>query len=283
MKTVTIGPEDYSVAEFQRYLQSAVVPRPIAFASTVDKAGNINLSPFSFFNLFSTNPPVLVFSPSRRGRDNTTKHTLENVKEVPEVVINVVSYSIVQQTSLASTEYPRGVNEFEKSGLTPLPSVRVTPPRVKESPVSFECVVENIISLGALGGAGNLVVCRVVLMHISEEVLDERGMIDPHKLDPVARLGDNWYCRVTAESLFVVPKPLRTIGMGVDRLPEEIRTSPVLTGNDLGKLANVEKLPEPDTTPVFAAGWEARHRLAHELLEKGDVPGAWKVLLSPQR
>lgn len=280
MKKLTISPDNYSVAEFQRYLQSAVVPRPIAFASTVDSAGHINLSPFSFFNLFSTNPPILVFSPSRRGRDNTTKHTLENVKEVPEVVINVVSHAIVQQASLASTEYPKGVNEFEKSGLTPVPSKVVAPPRVGESPVSFECIIENIIPLGELGGAGNLVVCRVILMHINEEVLDEMGMIDPRKLDAVARLGDNWYCRVTPDALFVVPKPLRTIGIGVDRLPEEIRSSPVLTGNDLGKLANIERLPDRGEAQAFEGGMEARHRRAHELLEMNDVEGAWKVLLS---
>ncbi|HEY8511419.1 MAG TPA: flavin reductase family protein [Cyclobacteriaceae bacterium] len=281
MNKLTISPDDFSVAEFQRYLQSAVVPRPIAFASTVDGEGKVNLSPFSFFNLFGTNPPTLVFSPSRRARDNTTKHTLENVKVVPEVVINVVNYAIVQQASLASTEYPKGVNEFIKSGLTPVPSVRVSPPRVGESPVSFECRVEKIVPLGEGGGAGNLVVCRVVLMHISEDVLDEKRMIDPRKLDAVARLGDNWYSRVTPESLFIVPKPLRTIGIGVDALPEEIRTSRVLTGNDLAKLANVERVPEPDNTQAFEGGLEERHRAAQQLLEKNDIEGAWKVLLSP--
>lgn len=283
MDKLTISPDDYTVAEFQRYLQAAIVPRPIAFASTVDRAGNVNLSPFSFFNLFSTNPPILVFSPSRRARDNSTKHTLENVKEVPEVVINVVNYAIVQQASLASTEYPKGVDEFVKSGLTPVASVHVAPPRVGESPVSFECQVENIIPLGEGGGAGNLVVCRVVLMHVKKDVLDEKGMIDPHKLDAVSRLGDSWYSRVTPDTLFVVPKPLRTIGIGIDALPQEIRTSPVLTGNDLAKLANVERLPDPDDTEVFEGGMEARHRRAQELLEQNDVDGAWKVLLSPQR
>ncbi|HEX7016381.1 MAG TPA: flavin reductase family protein [Cyclobacteriaceae bacterium] len=283
MEKLTISPDDYSVAEFQRYLQSAVVPRPIAFASTMDGAGNVNLSPFSFFNLFGTNPPILVFSPSRRGRDNSTKHTLENVKEVPEVVINVVSYAIIQQASLASTEYPKGVNEFVKSGLTAVPSVRVAPPRVGESPVSFECQVENIVPLGESGGAGNLVICRVILMHVKKDVLDETGMIDPHKLDPVARLGDNWYCRVTPESLLVVPKPLRTIGIGIDALPDEIRSSAVLTGNDLAKLANVERIPDPGGEPAFEGGMEARHRRAQELLAANDVEGAWKVLQSPQR
>nr|PZN54873.1 MAG: flavin reductase [Bacteroidota bacterium] len=280
---LTFDPGDYSVAEFQRYLQSAVVPRPIAFASTVDREGNVNLSPFSFFNLFGTNPPILVFSPSRRARDGTTKHTLENVKEVPEVVINVVNYTIVQQASLASTEYPKGVNEFVKSGLTPVPSSRVSPPRVGESPVSFECLVENIVPLGNAGGAGNLVVCRVVLMHVREDVLDDQRMIDPRKLDAVARLGDNWYSRITPESLFIVPKPLRTIGIGVDALPEEIRKSTVLTGNDLAKLANVERVPDPGDTQVFEGDVNARHRAAQQLLEKNDIEGAWKVLLSPQR
>lgn len=282
MNKLTISPDDYSVAEFQRYLQSAIVPRPIAFASTIDRTGQVNLSPFSFFNLFGTNPPTLVFSPSRRARDNTTKHTLENVKEIPEVVINVVNYTIVQQASLASTEYPRGVNEFVKSGLTPVPSARVRPPRVGESPVSFECHVENIVPLGATGGAGNLVICRVMLMHIKEELI-EGGIIDPHKLDAVARLGDNWYCRVTPDSLFVVPKPLRTIGIGIDALPMEIRTSTILTGNDLAKLANVERIPDPDNTQAFEGETEARHQRAQELLEMNDVEGAWKVLLSSQR
>ncbi|HLT80042.1 MAG TPA: flavin reductase family protein [Cyclobacteriaceae bacterium] len=283
MSMLTISPDEYPVIEFQRYLQSAVVPRPIAFASTIDRDGQVNLSPFSFFNMFSTNPPILVFSPSRRARDNSTKHTFENLNEVPEVVINVVNYSIVQQASLSSTEYPKGVDEFVKSGLTPVPSVRIAPPRVGESPVAFECQVEKVISLGETGGAGNLVVCRVLLMHVNEAVLDDRRMIDPHKLDAVARLGDNWYCRVTPESLFVVPRPLRTLGIGVDGLPPEIRTSPVLTGNDLAKLANVERIPDPDFTEVFSGDQMARHRRAQALLQQDDVEGAWKVLLSAQR
>ena len=290
---LTISPQEVSVPVFQRYMQAAIVPRPIAFASSIDRAGNVNLSPFSFFNLFGSNPPTLVFSPSRRGRDNTTKHTLQNVLEVKEVVINIVSYAIVQQASLASTEYPKGVNEFDKSGLTPVLSVKVSPPRVGESPVSFECLVKDIIPLGDGGGAGNLVVCEVVLMHIREEVLGDNQMIDPFKLDPVARLGDNWYCRVGAEALFQVPKPLRTIGIGVDQIPYDIRNSRVLTGNDLGLLGNVERLPDPDSVEAYAsnamvraaleAGIEGRHGLAHELLGRGDVEGAWKVLLAPQR
>lgn len=286
---LTINPEEVSVPVFQRYMQSAVVPRPIAFASTIDANGSVNLSPFSFFNMFSSNPPVLVFSPSRRGRDKTTKHTLQNIQEVGEVVINIVSYAIVQQASLASTEYPKGVNEFQKSGLTPVPSVRVSPPRVAESPASFECLVRDIIPLGDGGGAGNLVVCEVVLMHVSENVLDGES-VDPGKLDAVARMGDNWYCRVGAETLFQIPKPLRTIGIGVDGIPESIRNSKVLTGNDLGMLGNVERIPDVETIDRYPAGSivreavqrgiEAQHRLAQQLLRDGDVDGAWKVLLA---
>lgn len=287
---LTISPEEVSVPVFQRYMQAAVVPRPIAFASSVDGAGNVNLSPFSFFNMFGSNPPVLVFSPSRRGRDNTTKHTLQNVREVKEVVINIVNFAIVQQASLASTEYPKGINEFHKSGLTPVPSVRVSPPRVGESPVSFECRVSDIIPLGDGGGAGNLVVCEVVLMHIREEILSGERMIDPFKLDAVARMGDNWYCRVGGGALFQVPKPLRQIGIGVDQIPDDIRSSRILTGNDLGMLGNVERLPDTESVKHYASnaivraalegGTEGRHGLAHELLGKGDVDGAWKVLLA---
>lgn len=286
----SISPADVSVPVFQRYMQSAVVPRPVAFASSVDRQGNVNLSPFSFFNMFSSNPPILVFSPSRRARDNTTKHTLQNVHEVKEVVINIVSYAIVQQTSLASTEYPKGVNEFHKSGLTAVPSVKVSPPRVGESPVSFECIVRDIISLGDGGGAGNLVVCEVVLMHIREDILAAEGTIDPNKLNAVARMGDNWYCRADGDALFQVPKPLRTIGIGVDSIPEQIRNSRVLTGNDLGILGNVERLPDAESIQRFAEnpavrtaideGLEARHRFAQGLIGEGDVEGAWKVLLA---
>jgi flavin reductase (DIM6/NTAB) family NADH-FMN oxidoreductase RutF len=285
-----IDPKEISIPVLQRYMQGAIVPRPIAFASTTDSEGNINLSPFSFFNLFSTNPPVLVFSPSRRGRDNTIKHTLENIRQVKEVVINIVCYAIVQQVSLSSTEYPKGINEFQKSGLTPVPSDRVTPPRVKESPVSFECIVKDIVPLGDQGGAGNLVICEVLLIHIKEEVLDEEQMIDPYKLDAVARMGDNWYCRAQGNALFSVPKPLQKIGIGVDRIPEEIRYSRILTGNDLGMLGNIDHLPDKESVDRFAgnttvraaveAGVEARHRLAQELLLAGEVEGAWKVLLA---
>ena len=225
---LTIDPKEIAVPKMHGYLLGAVAPRPIAFASTVDKDGNVNLSPFSFFNVFSANPPILVFSPARRGRDNTTKHTYENVLEVPEVVINIVNYDMVQQASLSSTEYDKGVNEFIKSGLTPVASERVKPPRVGESPVSFECKVNEVVSLGPNGGAGNLVICEVLLVHIKEEVLDEEGRIDPVKLDAVARMGGDYYCRAQGDALFTVPKPLATKGIGVDQIPAPIRNSKIL-------------------------------------------------------
>lgn len=274
----------------QAYLQGAVAPRPIAFASTVNKEGRVNLSPFSFFNVFSANPPVLVFSPARRGRDNTTKHTLENVLEVPEASINIVNYNMVQQASLASTEYARGVDEFEKSGLTPMPSVRIRPPRVAESPASFECVVKQVIPLGDQGGAGNLVIAEVVLMHVREDILDEQKRIDPRKLDAVARMGGDWYCRAGGDALFTVPKPLATRGVGVDQIPEAIRKSNILTGNDLGMLGNVEQLPDaeqvvavglqPECGDALRKGTEAVHKLAQTLLREGKVAQAWALLLA---
>jgi flavin reductase (DIM6/NTAB) family NADH-FMN oxidoreductase RutF len=286
---LTINPKEISVGKMHAYLLGAVTPRPIAFASTVDKDGNVNLSPFSFFNCFGANPPILIFSPARRGRDNTTKHTYENLKEVPEVVINVVNYDMVQQTSLASTEYPRGVNEFVKAGFTELPSSKVRPPRVKESPISMECNVLNIIETGNEGAAGNLVICEIVLMHINEEILDAEGKIDPWKLDAVARLGSDWYCRVQGDSIFKVPKPLDKLGIGFDQIPESIRKSNVLTGNDLGQLANVEQLPDEDSIRAFKnkpeiqsairEGEIAIHRLARQLIEAGKIEDAWKTLL----
>lgn len=287
---MVIHPKEVPVGKMHSYLLGSVVPRPIALASTVDKEGMVNLSPFSFFNVFSAHPPILIFSPSRRGRDNTTKHTLDNVLEVPEVVINIVSYSIVQQTSLASTEYAKGVNEFVKAGLTPIASQQVRPPRVMESPVSFECKVKEVIPLGDQGGAGNLVICEVLLMHIKENILDEHGVVDPNKLDAVARLGGDYYCRVQGSSIFKVPKPLEKKGIGVDQLPEHIRTSKVLTGNDLAMLANVEKLPEPNEMDeirkrykvqnVLDEGLFSIHSLAKEHLSQGRVLEAWAVLLA---
>lgn len=284
---LTINPKDLSIPKLHGYLQSAVVPRPIALASTVDAAGNVNLSPFSFFNVFSTNPPILVFSPSRRGRDNTTKHTYENVKAIPEVVIHVVTYSLVEQVSLASCEYPRGVDEFVKAGLTAVPSELVRPPRVAESPVAFECKVNQVIELGNAGAAGNLVICEVLRMHIQESVLDPDGRINPYKLDAVARMGSDYYVRAQGESIFTVPKPNEKLGIGVDELPGRVRLSPVLTGNDLGKLGNVERIPESDGVTANSdevkrarqSGEPALHTLAQQALQQGDLARAWQILL----
>ncbi|MBL6445956.1 flavin reductase family protein [Fulvivirga sp. 29W222] len=287
-----IDPKEVSVGKMHGYLLGAVAPRPIAFASTIDKEGNVNLSPFSFFNCFSANPPILVFSPARRGRDNTTKHTYENVLEVKEVVINIVNYNMVEQMSLASTEYGKGVNEFEKAGLTPIASELVGPPRIGESPAAFECKVIEVKPLGNEGGAGNLVICEVLLVHIKEDILDENAIIDPFKLDAVARMGGNWYCRAQGDSIFEIPKPLTTLGMGVDQIPERIRFSKVLTGNNLGRLGNTEVLPTDDEIKAYAINEEVEtiltgssdvesdlHRLAQQHLEKGDVKTAWKILL----
>ncbi|WP_436517104.1 flavin reductase family protein [Ekhidna sp. To15] len=292
---MTIDPKELPVPQLHGHLLSAVAPRPIAFASTVDKEGNVNLSPFSFFNVFSANPPVMIFSPARRGRDNTTKHTLENVKEHAEVVVNVVSYDMVQQMSLSSTEYGKGVNEFEKAGFTEVKSERVAPPRVKEAPVSFECKVIEVKSLGEQGGAGQLVICEVLLMHIADRVLDENGKIDPNKIDLVARMGGNWYSRAKGDAIFEVTKPLTTMGIGVDQIPDRIRTSTVLTGNHLGQLGNVEALPTEEEVKDFANEPEVRsifdsfdddeniqlelHKLAADLLNEGEVDTAWKVLM----
>jgi flavin reductase (DIM6/NTAB) family NADH-FMN oxidoreductase RutF len=243
---LTINVSELSPAQLQNYMQYAVAPRPICFATTIDQAGNINLSPFSFFNMFSTNPPLCVFSPARRVRDNTTKHTLENILEVKECVINIVNYPMVQQMSLSSTEYAKGVNEFEKAGFTMQPSQLVKPPRVAEAPVQMECVVTEVIHLGENPGAGNLILAEVKLIHIREDILDEEGKIDQAKIDLVARLGGDWYCRVTPENLFKVAKPLTTLGIGVDALPKGVRNSYVLTGNDLGKLGNIENIPSEE-------------------------------------
>jgi flavin reductase (DIM6/NTAB) family NADH-FMN oxidoreductase RutF len=293
---LTLKTSDLSPMQLQNYLQYAIAPRPICFASTIDGEGNINLSPFSFFNMFSTNPPVCIFSPARRVRDNTTKHTLDNVLAVKECVINIVDYPMVQQMSLASTEYGKGVNEFEKAGFTMLPSQLVTPPRVAEAPVQLECVVNEVIPLGNQNGAGNLVLAEVKLIHIKEEILDAEGKIDQAKIDLVARLGGDWYCRVTPESLFKVAKPLTTLGIGVDALPLSVRKSMVLTGNDLGMLGNVEHLPttdEIDAMRTHAAvkeildatiGDETNrqrelHELAHQFLANGNVTDALKIVL----
>ena len=293
---VTINTEELSPAQLQNYMQYAIAPRPICFATTIDSAGNINLSPFSFFNMFSTNPPMVIFSPARRVRDNTTKHTLENILEVKECVVNIVNYAMVQQTSLASTEYAKGINEFEKAGFTMQASVLVKPPRVAEAPVQLECLVKEVIHLGDGPGAGNLVLAEVKLIHIKEEILDEEGKIDQAKIDLVARLGGDWYCRVTPESLFKVAKPLTTLGIGVDALPKAVRHSYVLSGNDLGKLGNVEVLPDAEEVeqlrfdPAVKDILDATigdannrqrelHELAKTLLEEGRVAEALKVVL----
>jgi len=278
-------PKDLETPKLHSYLLSAVAPRPIAFASTVDKDGRPNLSPFSFFNVFSANPPILIFSPARRVRGNTTKHTLENVEVINEVVINVVNYDIVQQMSLSSTEYPEGVNEFEKAGLTMLKSDIVKPFRVAESPIQMECKVNEVVKLGTEGGAGNLVICEVVKMHINDEVLDENGAIDQVKLDLVSRAGGSFYSRAKS-GFFEIPKPLRTLGIGVDALPEHVKNSNILTGNDLGLLANVETLPTEDAILAFKQkhdlskiNLEEKHKKAQDFLSYNDVESAWKMLL----
>ena len=284
---LTIHPKDIPTARLHGYLLSAVAPRPIALASTIDEEGNPNLSPFSFFNVFSANPPILIFSPARRVRDNTTKHTLENAKVTGEVVINVVNHSIVQQTSLSSTEYGKGVNEFDKAGFTMLSSEKIKPFRVKESPVQFECKILEIKALGNEGGAGNLIICEVVCMHIDEAVLDENGRIDQLKLDLVARAGGSFYSRANT-SFFEIPKPIQQKGIGIDLLPLTIRSSQILTGNDLGQLGNVELLPEAsdvnkfmqDNPQFMTSEINEKHKFAQEFLSKNDVESAWKVLLS---
>jgi flavin reductase (DIM6/NTAB) family NADH-FMN oxidoreductase RutF len=282
---LTLDPKDMSVQMVQKYLQNAIAPRPICFASTVDKSGQPNLSPFSFFNLFSSNPPVAIFSPAYSGRTGAPKDTLLNVLEVPEVVINVVTYGMVHQTSLASSPFPKGINEFVKANFTPIPSDLVKPARVKESPVQLECKVLEIKELGKQGGAGNLVICEVLRMHISDSVLNEEKQIDTRKLDLVARMGDNWYCRAHGEALFEVKKPITTIGIGIDRIPEEIRFSEVLSGNNLGLLASVEELPGDEEIQTFKKNLSTfnnkhdRHLYAKSLLEANQVKEAWMVLL----
>ncbi|MBC7923457.1 MAG: flavin reductase family protein, partial [Ferruginibacter sp.] len=284
----TVDPGEVSTGAFHQWMLGAVAPRPVAFASTVDEHGRVNLSPYSFFNAFGSNPPLLVFSPTRGVRDNTNKHTLDNARATGEVVINVVNYAMVEQTSLASCAYPRGVNEFEKAGFTPLPSVRVKPPRVAESPAAFECQVIQIIETGTEGGAGNLILCRVVMAHFQTAFLDDQGRIDPRKMDLVGRMGGDWYCRASGGALFEVPKPSTGLGIGVDRIPVEIRHSPVLTGNNLGRLGNAEALPDETSIRAFqstpdiqsireqfgndpAAERHHRHRLAQRYLEAGQV------------
>lgn len=288
---VSFIPQELSTGVLHSYLLSAIAPRPIAFASTIDADGNPNLSPFSFFNVFSANPPVLIFSPARRVRDNTIKHTLENVEAIKEVVINVVNYDMVHQMSLTSTEYPENVNEFEKAGLTMLPSDLIKPFRVAESPVQFECKVTEIVHLGTEGGAGNLVICEVVKLHISEEVLNSDQTINQEALDLVARAGGSYYSRAK-KGFFEIPKPLQNLGIGVDNMPDHVKNSMILTGNNLGMLANVETLPNKEEVNKFVediserypdiknASHREKHKLARNYLSFGDVKSAWKLLLS---
>ena len=280
--------------EVQYYLQHVIAPRPICFASTIDKAGHVNLSPFSFFNLFSSNPPIVIFSPARRGRDNTTKHTLQNVLEVPEVVINIVTYDMVQQTSLASCEFTKEVSEFTKAGFTEEPATLVTPPMVKESKIKLECKVIEIKPLGTEGGAGNLVICEVLRLHIDDSLLDENKKIDQRKINHIARLGGDWYCVVNENNLFQVEKPNTQLGIGIDALPENIRKSKILSGNNLGQLANVQEIP---AVQVFFDDAHLKqiiqyysinpdemetelHAYAKKLLDAGNINEAWQVLLA---
>lgn len=283
---LSIDPKEISTGKLHSYLLGAIAPRPIAFASTIDAEGNPNLAPFSFFNVFGSNPPTLIFSPARSVRNNTTKHTLDNAEETKEVVINVVNYAIVQQMSLSSTMYAKGVNEFEKSGLTMLKSDEVKPFRVAESPVQFECKIKDVIYTGNEGGAGNLIVCEVVKIHITDDVLAEDGSIDQHKIDLVARAGGSYYSRAR-DGFFEIPKPIATLGIGVDAIPSEIRNSDILTGNNLGLLGNVEHLPTEEAVNNFGKehpefiGLEKtkKHTFAQEYLQKNDVESAWRVLL----
>ncbi len=295
LKSMIIDLQTLAPMQKQQWLQHAVAPRPVCFASTIDKEGNVNLSPFSFFNLFSSNPPIVVFSPARRVRDNTTKHTLQNVLEVPEVVINIVDYDMVQQVSLSSCEFPKGVNEFVKAGFTQEAATLVQPPMVKESKVKMECKVVEVKPLGSEGGAGNLVICEVVRMHVVDSILiAEASMFDQRKLHHIARLGGDWYCKVDEQSLFHVAKPNTQLGIGIDALPETVRNSSVLTGNNLGQLANVHEYPTVDATfdderltniiQYFAINPDEMdqelHKYAKELLDAGKVNEAWQVLLA---
>ena len=291
---LTLDLKKLKPADVQNYLQHAIAPRPVCFASTIDKAGNVNLSPFSFFNLFSSNPPMVIFSPARRVRDNTTKHTLQNVLEVPQVVINIADYAMVQQVSLSSCEFMKEVNEFTKAGFTEEKATMVKPPMVKESKIKLECKVIEVKPLGTEGGAGNLIICEVLIIHIDESILDENNKIDQTKIQHIARLGGDWYCKVDETNLFKVAKPNTQLGIGVDALPDSIRNSPVLTGNNLGQLANVHEMPFVD--PAFDDVKLKNiiqyysinpnemdielHRYAKELLDAGKVDEAWQILLA---
>ncbi|MGB1645988.1 MAG: flavin reductase family protein [Crocinitomicaceae bacterium] len=292
----SINPKEIEIPKLHRYLLGSIGPRPIAFASTIDSKGNINLAPFSFFNVFSANPPIMIFSPARSGRTNESKDTYNNVKEVPEVVINVVTHDMVHQMSLASSPYGSNVSEFEKAGFTSLESDMITPPRVKESPVQFECKVNEVIELGDQGGAGNLIICEVLRIHVKESLLDQNEMIDQHKIDLVSRMGGNWYCRADKNSMFEIQKPITTCGIGFDALPKDIRNSSILSGNDLGQLAGIEQLPNEtdvneykllELSELFLSLEEDAvqleieiHKRAQDLLKRNLLEEAWLTLLS---
>ena len=292
----SINPKEIEIPKLHRYLLGSIGPRPIAFASTIDSKGNINLAPFSFFNVFSANPPIMIFSPARSGRTNESKDTYNNVKEVPEVVINVVTHDMVHQMSLASSPYDSDVSEFEKAGFTSLASDMITPPRVKESPVQFECKVNEVIELGEQGGAGNLIICEVLRIHVKESLLDQNEMIDQHKIDLVSRMGGNWYCRADKNSMFEIQKPITTCGIGFDALPTDIRNSSILSGNDLGQLAGIEQLPNEtdvneykllELSELFLSLEEDAvqleieiHKRAQDLLKRNLLEEAWLTLLS---
>ncbi len=294
LKFMVFNLAELKPAERQYYLQHVIAPRPICFASTIDKEGNVNLSPFSFFNLFSSNPPIVIFSPARRVRDNSTKHTLQNVVEVPEVAINIVTYDMVQQTSLASSEYPKGVDEFIKAGFTSEPATVIRPPLIKEAKAKLECKVIEVKSLGEGGGAGQLVICEVLNLHIDDSFITADGKLDQTKIELVARLGGDWYCRVSKDNLFQVPKPNVELGIGVDALPESIKQSKILSGNHLGKLANVNELPviQPSYDDdhlkniiqyfsIDPADMEKElHTYAAKLLDENKIQEAWQVLLA---
>ena len=293
---LSIDPKELPVPKLHGYLLGAIGPRPIAFASTIDENGNANLAPFSFFNVFSANPPILIFSPARSGRTNTNKDTFHNVKSVAEVVINVVNHKIVHQMSLASSPYASGVDEFEKAGFTKLDSETIRPFRVAESPVQFECVVNEVVELGQNGGAGNLVICEVKKIHINEAVLDENGKIDQHKIDLVSRMGGNWYCRANSDAMFEITKPITTCGVGVDAIPEDIRNSAILTGNDLGQLGGIEEIPNEtdvneykllELSDLFVSLEDEQaeleqklHERAKLLITENKLEEAWMTLLS---
>ena len=293
---LSLDPKELTVQRLHQLLLGAIGPRPIAFASTLDQNGNANLAPFSFFNVFSANPPILVFSPARSGRSGQSKDTFNNAQAVPEVVINVVNYNMVHQMSLASSPYAPGVDEFKKAGFTPLASEKVAPFRVAEAPVQFECKVNQIIELGQEGGAGNLIICEVVQMHIQEELLNENGLIDQHKIDLVARMGGDWYCRANTHAMFEIKKPITTCGIGYDALPLDIKSSQQLSANDLGQLAGIEELPNEtdvneykllELSTLFlelehdaSALEQALHQKAHELLAQNQLEEAWLTLLS---